>query len=310
MGLVRSPETATAFINNKKDKTMTEKTSEGQSAELVIKSTPMDMQPSFEALQIEGGNDSLLIHKKYRVVSLASLKTIGGRVKGEQSFDDLRGFFDYVNKYKNEDTAIFINQERIKAVFDYHKASNDSNSATHTAIFKLKPNPTFFNWLNNSSKWFSQEQFVDFLDTGLEEVINPNQAVLLDLIKNLRASISYGVDIENNDGAVKMTYVKETKAAGRGGSNKVEQVIPDNFTLLTLPFKALDTIKGADGKSIITPKQLTVRLAYQVNSESEVAKVKFRYLLLLGNQFLEQTYEDIKSLVVTRCEGIATYIGG
>jgi len=100
-----------------------------------------------------------------------------------RKFDDLRGFVEYINAYKTDSTAAFASRERIQVVFDYH-AKDAPRWGSHSIEFSYKRSSRWVLWEKNNNAWKGQEDFADFLDSGLEEIKEPSQSTVLDIVKN------------------------------------------------------------------------------------------------------------------------------
>lgn len=251
-------------------------------------------------------SENFLLHRDYAAHSYESLKLKDSFIKESVSFEDLRGFLKYVETYKGTETAIFLNTKRIKASFDYH--NNKSNYNKHHAEFVLEADKRFLHWVDSQNEWFTQKDFCDFLDSGLNEVVNPSQAELIDLIRNLRATTKHEVSFQQKAGYAEVGYNKATSV---GSIDKSGVTIPEYFEIACLPYKGLTSVNADVAEEFQIPSyQTKVKLGFRTSEEG--SRLEFKYTVLASERLVEQTQEAVKKLVAHKFESIKDkiFIGG
>tara|TARA_R110000851_G_scaffold322318_2_gene488271 strand:- start:340 stop:1194 length:855 start_codon:yes stop_codon:yes gene_type:complete len=228
-------------------------------------------------------------------------------IKENRSFDDLRGFVEYVSDYKADTTVIFAGRESIEAIFDYHQKDSPKWS-THRASYAIRASARWAIWLRAHNVWMDQKQFAEFLDTGLNEIIDPEQADILHLVKNFRATVSQEVESEESEGGTSFNYRKITKA----GNSKTESLtIPDSLTIKLQPFDNLDVInsKITDEKLKIPAYQFKAKINWRIEGESaDSQSIQFKIQILNVEQAIDATLEIVRS-AISHVTDVKTYIG-
>lgn len=253
-------------------------------------------------------SDIIALHKDYTLHNANNLKQRNTNIDTTVDFDDLRGFLGYIKNYSMDNTALFVNSRRVQARFDYHNP-NDRNFDKHIANFYLQPDARFTHWLTKQDKWFSQKEFSDFLDSGLNEVVNPAQSELIELIRNLRATTKHDIDFKQEAGFISVGYTATTKLESNG---KKTIAIPEYFEIACLPYKGLTSINKhlkKEEKDLEIPSyQTKVKLGFRTSEEG--SKLEFKYNVLAGEKLIEETQDAIKNLIVGKFKNLKVYIGG
>lgn len=245
-----------------------------------------------------------VIGKDQRTVSLEEFADAPVRIRTERTFDDLRGFVAYVNEYKQDNTVLFAGKERLEAVIDYHAKGAPAWGA-HKVTFNLHRSDRWKLWLSNNQKWMEQRDFADFLDTGLNEISEPSASVILDIVKNFRATTKAEVDAEIRGGNSNFTYREEV----RGGTTKKTDIeVPEIIMVSLAPFQGLqalnDQIEAEADK--IPVYSFKTKIAWRLNEQN---KPVFKVQILHVERAIEETLESLRLALVslTDCK---VYIGG
>lgn len=241
------------------------------------------------------------------IKSLEGLMNNPAGIKEERNFDDLRGFIDYVNDFKGENTAIFASRTGIEAIFDYHR-KDSPKWGKHRAKYAIRASQRWAIWLRAHNVWVSQKEFAEFLDTGLNEIIAPTQAEILSLVQNFRATVSQEVESEETAAGTSFNYRKITK----GGSTKTESVIiPEFLTIRLQPFDNLEVInsKIEDEKKKIPAYEFRAKINWRLAGDpSDSQSIQFKIQILNVEQAIDKTLEIIRS-AVSHLTDAKTYIG-
>lgn len=179
---------------------------ENQDAKAIIEAVErLTKKP--EVVEVERGSDQTA-----RVVAvpqgfkLESLKPIFDaelefpeRRKGTAVLTSLAAFIDHANRFKLENSAVFLddsnkNAPRLVSVFDYHwatrkelervdeadgptaKISDHYNPARwlqHRGVYAFPLSDEWNAWVNASKSWLDQREFATFLEDRLEDVLAP-----------------------------------------------------------------------------------------------------------------------------------------
>jgi hypothetical protein len=250
------------------------------------------------ALLVGGGNQVLNL-EKYGERPLA--------IEYEREFDDLRGFVDYVNDYKGEDTVCFAGDGRLTAYIDFHKKDAPSWSR-HVVSYKIRRSNRWKIWENAHNSWMGQKEFSEFLDTGLNEIIEPTQSDILNLVKNFRATVNFDVDYEDVPGGTNFVYRKTVKS----GSTKKETIeVPEYLTIQLQPFDNLTVINPRikDTDKRIPAYSLRAKINWRADvGHADEQSIQFKVQVLNFENAVDETLEAIR-VALSELTGVTTYIG-
>lgn len=249
------------------------------------------------------GNPLVIIKGNGEIASLEKYLDAPLRINREQGFCDLRGFVDYVNDFKTDTTVCFTGSSEIRTIFDYH-GREQPRWGNHQAVFKIQTSRRWEIWAKAHNQWMPQKQFADFLDSGLNEIINPSQAEILTLVQNFRATTSYEYDSENSSGREELRYRKIIQ----GGSSKSETItLPDYVTLALQPFENIDVLNERLPEDLEIPAyELKAKISWQVSPDA--AGLMFKVQILNVENVVNKTLEIIKAALKHLTE-VKTYIG-
>lgn len=132
----------------------------------------------------------------------------------------------YLNRFKNPDSVIFadITRDTIVGLIDYHHAADPdatykvkADLAQHRAILTLPRSIEWKTWVDNDENEMSQLDFVSFLEDNAPDVVDPDGAGLLELVRDLEGTrnVKWGSTIRA--GSVdNMEFTKESGAQTKG----------------------------------------------------------------------------------------------
>jgi hypothetical protein len=148
-------------------------------------------------------------------------------IQTDVKLHDEYSFKSYINRFKNNETTVFAapgflaagRGAYFAAAVDYHGES-EVNRNEHHVNYHPRYSDEWKLWTAGHS--FDQEGFAEFIEENRKDVKEPAAGVLLDLIRNFKATrkIQYDKAFHEKDGSVKLTYEDETDAQG-------EIVVPD-----------------------------------------------------------------------------------
>lgn len=167
---------------------------------------------------------------------------------------------DYVNRFKNRDTALFadIASDTVVAIIDYHHEAvlpplPDGASSkvgfvqpelkAHRAILNLPKSIEWQTWMEHDEEKMSQLEFVSFLEDNAVDVHEPDGAGLLELIRDLEGTRNVRWGSTVRAGSVdNMEFTKESGAQTKGKVALPLQIvllIPVYFGDVRVPITAM-----------------------------------------------------------------------
>ena len=174
------------------------------------------------------------------------------RKSGTTTVRDADSFRKYYEKHADTDTEVYANVERLSvtAVLDAHTADT-ARWGGHRLLLALAKTDAWGQWTSHDGKLMGQEQFAEFLEDHLAELVEPDAATMLEIAQSFQAASK--VDFQSGTrlatGQRQFAYVETTTAkAGQKG----QLTIPETFIIGLVPFEGS------------APYKLTARLRYRI----------------------------------------------
>lgn len=186
-------------------------------------------------------------------------------------------------------SSVFVSRDNVVAVFNMEGWQDD------TARFPLVYTPEWNDWKHGDGRSFKQEDFCDFLEDHMKEIVQPCGAELLDMVANFRqmTRVEYGSSYRGADGQIVLEY-KENKA-GAGGR---DMALPAEFVL------HLPVIKGAE---LITTYEVKARLRVRVDNDTH--KLTLQYKLVRPDIPQDNAIADMVEHLRDELPGSSVYAG-
>lgn len=248
--------------------------------------------------------EAYIAHKDMVVIDNERTLPAPRSIRAEQKFNDVRGFVEYCRDFKSESTVIFASATEAKAIFDYHQKDSPS-WCSHTATLSLKKASGWDLWQKNNNQWKKQEDFADFLDRGVSEVIVPTQADLLELVRQFRVTSKMEVDADISAGGSTLNFREETR--GKPAKESIE--MPEKITVRLLPYEGAERINSYidDISKHIVHFEMQARLYWRFERSTDRGSLQFKYSLLNLDKAEDETLESIRA-ALSGATGIKTYI--
>jgi len=193
------------------------------------------------------------------------------RPSGTFRFYQLDGFIDYIASHIHPGPRAELwadcNKHTITAVLDGHQRNDpldvgmqEPGWGAHRAILEFQLTAAWSEWSEFCKKSHPQDEFADFLDDHLSDIVEPNAADLLEIASSL--SVASGVKFQQAlrlaSGEVSFKYIEEHNASA-GRQNQLK--IPKSITLALAPFEGSDPFKvPARFRYSLRDQKLTLRL--------------------------------------------------
>jgi uncharacterized protein YfdQ (DUF2303 family) len=228
------------------------------------------------------GGASNLIYPDKTIKSLEYLGDSPRRKRAIVLLQETASFIDYVNRHKlARQTHIFgaatENGGGFTAVLDYHKDEPPIDIpgaekmllpswGEHEATLKLETTVEWNRWIAKNGKLQTQEEFAEFIEDNLNDIVRPDGASVLEIAQGLqgRKHVTFKSGKNLRDGAINFEYVEQVEVQGTTSRRDDNFKVPDKFTLGIVPFV------GAEGIEI------DARLRFRIGSDG---KLSFAYVL-------------------------------
>lgn len=246
-------------------------------AELEEQSAPhLVIQPSVQA-----NDGSEWVHKDYQKVTDAwAVEEHIGPIKETARFGDVESWAEYIKAYTSQDVSGLLltwSDTGLRAVLDYHNESVVGRGqwiAEHP--FKFSSQWQAWSSLANGQPR-PQKQLVESLEDLGEDIVSPDQAALLGILRTLRTTTSAsGETVINPDGSTSVSWTRESTVKGKAE-------IPATIAI------KIPVLKGhyRDGNQVVYEIPIRMRL-----SVDDGAHVLFRLSMPTAERVLEKVYAD------------------
>lgn len=204
------------------------------------------------------------------------------RKRGTVTLHDSDSFTAFVNRHKIEgSTTIYADAFD----FDFVAVLNDAEGETsgdngaewadHRAHLALMSTEEWRRWAESDGHTFTQEEFAEFIEEGIEQIHKPTAAEMLELATTFHATTSatFRQSTVLQSGERKLNYDESIEArSGRSG----EMSVPATFELALRPFEGSPSYK------------VVARLRYRVNN----GKLGIGYKLVRPSEIQRDAFND------------------
>jgi uncharacterized protein YfdQ (DUF2303 family) len=203
------------------------------------------------------------------------------RKAGTTTVRDAASFAAYFGKHADPDTEVYADADRltVTAVLDAHTADTARWSG-HRLSLSLRKTKAWEQWTALDGKLMSQEQFAEFIEDHLPELLEPAAATMLEIAQSIQATtkaeFQSGTRLQSGERQLK--YTEDVRAsAGRKG----ELIIPETFTVGLVPFE------GSEGY------KLTARLRYRITDST----LRMGFKLDRPHDILTTAFQDVVTAI-------------
>lgn len=185
------------------------------------------------------------------------------RIKQSVVMLEAASFADYVNRYKSEQTLIFVEVSdtgaKFLAVLDYHGQAPalKPQRCAHTVTYATSPTKEWSDWMAFNAKAMDQVKFASWLEDNYLLIQAPDGAELMELIQNLdgKSDVRFNSAIRLNSGAHKLQYDEDVVLKGNVTSKEGMVELPKEINAGISPFL------GA------APYEVKARLKYRIEGK-------------------------------------------
>lgn len=210
--------------------------------------TPTDLNPEIpQAYVVPAG-------ARVEIPNLDAWRTRPTRTTGVYKFDAVDSLIQYVARLGSDRTTVWVDyQGKVAAVID-DASDGTPGWGQHRAELKLEKTPEWDHWLGLDGMMVSQERFAEHIDQGLDEIVEPAAADMLEIAQSFHATTdaNFRSSLRLASGEQQLQY-DETVAASAGQSGALQ--VPTTFLLALAPFVADDQ-----------PYKVAARLRFRLSS--------------------------------------------
>lgn len=238
------------------------------------------------------GQQALLTHLG-QIVPLEKYQPAPSRKRASVGVSETASFIDYVNRHKQPGQTHLFGQANenggsVTAIIDYHGINWNAESSAltgagpawgeHQATLTLVPSPEWVRWVQKNGHYTTQEQFAEFIEDNLTDIIQPDAATILEMAQGLQGkkTVQFKSGKNLKDGTIKLEYVETIDVTGTASRRDDAMQVPNKFTLYLVPFV------GALGVSI------EARLRFRIGQNGALT---FAYILDRPYKVIETAFQ-------------------
>jgi uncharacterized protein YfdQ (DUF2303 family) len=214
-------------------------------------------------------------------------KTAPARKRGTTTVRDAASFATFWAKHSDDASEVYADADRLSVTAVLNA---DSPAAAdwgdHRLILSLRETDAWKQWAANDGKLLPQEQYAEFVEDHLPQILKPAAAEMLEIAQSIngtvKAEFTSGTRLAT--GQRQLSYVETVTAkAGQKGT----LVIPETFTVGLVPFEGL-----TEGY------QITARLRYRIEGD----RLRIGYKLDQPGNAHAKAFQDIVSTVAEQID--------
>ena len=199
------------------------------------------------------------------------------RKSGTTTVRDAESFLAYWTKHHDDASEVYADNERltVTAVLDANTAT-DARFGGHRLHLALRETEAWKQWTKWSGELMRQEEFAEFLEDHLPELLEPTAADMLEIAQSFQAAqkVDFQSATRLSSGQRQFQYVETaTTKAGQKG----QLTVPETFVIGLVPFD------GSEGY------RLTARLRYRIGQNG----LLLGYKLDRPDEIRTQAFKDV-----------------
>lgn len=213
---------------------------------------------------------------------------------GNACMSRVESFIDYVNDFKTEHSRLYIIEgssglPQMRCIFDDREKDVPSWSA-FSVVFDPKYSRQLEAWSSWNGNWKRPDNFAKFLNTNRLDVVDPEAATLIEIIRDIRgtANVEFKEAVDEHTGAKNHAYAE--KVTLKGGKNEV--TVPTGFNI-AIP--------------IYERQRKRIRINCHLSAMVEDGKVMFCYEMDQFEEIRDVVIDELVTDVVAKTQVNAFY---
>lgn len=231
-----------------------------------------------------GNRQIAVIPPGYTVHDLEEYQDRPTRMKEHHAFHDVESFIAYCGDFKyvftSGESRLFGNKNNstFTAVFDY------TGWGDHSAKYVCPLSEEWQRWTSYSGKQTNQQQFAQFIEENLPDVIEPEGATMLEISRTLEAkkNVNFISNTRLRDSTVDFVFEEKVEATAQKGSIK----IPEKFKIRIPVYDAGE------------PHVIEAKLRYRLDS----GKLSIWYELNRPHKVLDAAFQAVRKAIETQLQ--------
>lgn len=207
------------------------------------------------------------------------------RKRGRAVLRDVASFVSFVNKEKTAATRLYgsLVNPGFHCVFDDDADGAKPGWREHEAVYACPLSIEWKTWLAMSGKQVNQEQFAQFMETNLPDIVNPPAAEMLEISRSLEAKkkVNFASGIRLSNGQNELTYEEEIT----GTAQKGKLSVPEIFTI------GIPVLEGGAAYSV------EARLRYRI---ADQGKLTMWFELVRPHKIVEDAMKHVRAEIADK----------
>lgn len=204
-------------------------------------------------------------------------------IRVSESFGDVESWVNYVQWYDTSAELLTWSERGLRAVLDYHGPSGEPGRCQWIAEHPFQLTSQWRAWASLANGMpRTQRQLLEALEDLSEDIVDPDAAMLVSILRTLRATVNATAQTDlNADGSTHVEFTKNSTIH----AGKVS--LPPEIKI------GVPVLKGhteeKDGKRVPVVYRLPVRVRVSVDDQAHLA---FRLTMPTAERTLESVYAD------------------
>lgn len=165
------------------------------------------------------------------LLDLQELEPVPDRSRAVLKAHTAESFAGLVSRFSGPGAHIYVDRpaQSLVSILNDDDPANGPAWRDHRVVLDLHPTPEWEFWTKNQGLG-EQQKFAEVIEDGLEEIVSPSAADMLELAQSFQASISSKFSQQGRltNGAVQFTYAEDINATA-GANGTLE--IPSEFKI-------------------------------------------------------------------------------
>jgi hypothetical protein len=214
-----------------------------------------------------------------------------------QRFGDVESFADFVKRFAGAEAQAPLltwNERGLRAILDYHIADDEPGRCAWVAEHPFQRTDQWTAWaLLAGGQMVSQRDVVERLEDLADDIVDPQAAELLTLLRSLKGTNNAEGSVEvREDGTSTISYARSSNVSAGAGAT-----VPATIKISIPVFKGhtvMADVLDKDGKptGVQRPAPVPYGLTVRVRVDSNDGKVSFRLSRPQADQVFEAALAD------------------
>lgn len=236
------------------------------------------------AIRMLGDRPLLAMPENSKLIDLEKYLPAPMRKRGTTVLRDMASFVLFVNAEKTLATRLYGNliDPSFQAVFDDNADGVKPGWRDYSATYKCPLSAEWKTWLGMSGKQITQEQFAQFMETNLPDIVNPPAAEMLEISRSLEAKkkVNFASGIRLSNGQNELTYSEEVTGTAQKGKLNV----PEIFTI------GIPVLEGGTAYSV------EARLRYRI---ADQGKLTMWFEVVRPHKIVEDAMKHVRDAIAS-----------